>query len=77
MQVVTVSESVAPSTFGGLVASCPAGKVVLGGGVNTANAGAPITTSRPQGAGWGGRAYNGSAGNLTVETYAVCATAAP
>ncbi len=77
VEVVRVSQTVAPMTFGGLVAPCPAGKTAIGGGVNTSNASAPITTSRPEGTGWGGRGYNGSGGNITVETYAVCAKASP
>jgi len=77
VEVVSVSQTVAPMTFGGLVASCPAGKTAIGGGVNTSTASAPITTSRPEGTGWGGRGYNGSGSNITVATYAVCAKASP
>lgn len=73
-EVVRVAATVAPGTYGGLIAPCPAGKTVLGGGVNTANSTVPITTSRPEGDGWNGRAFNGSTGTVTVETYAVCAT---
>ena len=73
-EIVRVATTVASGTYGGLVAPCPAGKAVLGGGVNTANASAPITTSRPEGDGWNGRAFNGSGSKITVETYAVCAT---
>lgn len=77
VEVVRVFQAVAPGTFGGLVAPCPAGKTAIGGGANTAHANASITTSRPEGAGWGARAYNGSGGTITVETYAVCARTSP
>jgi hypothetical protein len=51
--------------------------VPLGGGVNTANSNLHITTSRPEGSNWGGRAYNAGGAPLNVETYAVCATVNP
>ena len=73
-QVVSAFQFAGPGTYGGLTAECPAGKVVLGGGVNTATPSAIITTSRPEGAGWLGRAFNNGAGTVTVETYAICAT---
>lgn len=72
-QVVFANATVAPGTYGGVIAPCPTGKSALGGGVNTANASATTTTSRPEGAGWNGRAYNGGSGNITVETWVVCA----
>jgi hypothetical protein len=77
VEVVGVAQTAAPGTYGGLVAPCPAGKTAIGGGVSTSAASAPITTSRPQGTGWEGRAYNGTGGNLSVLTYAVCAKTSP
>ena len=77
VQVVTADATVNPSTFGGVPATCPAGKVPIGGGVNTANLNFNITTSRPEGNGWGGRAYNSGGAALSMTTYAVCATVAP
>ncbi len=73
VEVVRVTHAAPPMGFGGVAAPCPAGKTAIGGGVNTSNANAPITTSRPEGTGWGGRGYNGTAGTITIETYAVCA----
>jgi hypothetical protein len=75
--VVTANDTVNPSSFGGVQAACPAGKVPIGGGVNTANLNFTITTSRPESGGWGGRAYNSSGSALGMTTYAVCATVAP
>jgi hypothetical protein len=76
-QVVTASVSTPAGAFGGIQATCPSGKVPLGGGVNTANSTLHITTTRPEGNGWGGRAYNAGAAPVVVETYAVCATVTP
>jgi hypothetical protein len=77
VQVVTANDSVNPSSFGGVEATCPAGKVPIGGGVNTANSNFNITTSRPETGGWGGRAFNSACVALNMTTYAVCATVAP
>jgi hypothetical protein len=77
VQVVTASDTVNPSTFGGVPATCPAGKVPIGGGVQTGNLNLNITTTRPDGSGWGGRAYNSGGAALSMTTYAVCATVAP
>jgi hypothetical protein len=72
-----VNATVPAGGFGGIPAPCPSGKVPLGGGVNTANSNLHITTSRPEGSNWGGRAYNAGGAPLNVETYAVCATVNP
>jgi hypothetical protein len=73
VEVVAANDSVPASTYGGVKATCPSGKVPIGGGVNTANFNVPITTSRPESDGWGGRAHNGTAGTVQVTTYVVCA----
>ena len=77
VQVVTANDTVNPVSFGGVPATCPAGKVPIGGGVNTANFNLNITTTRPEGNGWGGRAYNSGGAALGMTTYAVCATVTP
>ena len=73
VQVVTASDTVNPASFGGV----PAGKVPLGGGVDTANFNFNIPTSRPAASSWSGRAYNSGGAALTMTTYAVCATVTP
>ena len=77
LTTVRVFVSVPPSQYGGEPAVCPAGSSVVGGGFNSANRLLTATTSRPINNAWDARAYNTSAGALTLETYAVCATVAP
>lgn len=74
VEVVTNSGSAAAGAFGGDNATCPSGKIVLGGGIASSNAGVYVTTSRPEGTNaWGGKVYNSTGAGVSVTTYAVCA----
>ncbi len=74
VEVVTSSASAAAGAFGGDSATCPNGKIVLGGGVSSANVDVYVTASQPIGTtAWSGRVYNASAASASVTTYAVCA----
>jgi hypothetical protein len=74
VEVVTNPGSAAAGAFGGDTATCPTGKVVLGGGVASANVGVYATASQPVSTNaWSGRVYNSTGSSVSVTTYAVCA----
>ena len=64
----------ANSTGGGIsTATCPSGKVLLGGGAEFVSGGGNLLYSKPQAAGVAGSwIAQGSAGSSVVRAYAVC-----
>lgn len=76
---VTTSSTVASQQHGTVTTPCPAGTRVIAGGVLVDGLAAlvPINVSAPlnQGAGWQSMVRNGSASAVTVNGWAVCASA--
>jgi hypothetical protein len=74
-QVVTAEAFVQPGQTGGATATCPPGKVSLGGGGDAA--GSVIAVSRPAaaGQGWQLQTVNSTNVGQTFTAFAVCATA--
>lgn len=79
-QIVMTPETISDFNRHTVVASCPAGKKVLGGGYHNANShGLDVISNTPdwQGSLWAVEVQKTVAINITVHVYAICASVTP
>lgn len=79
-QLVMTAETISDFSQHTVVATCPAGKKVLGGGYNNANGhGLNVISNTPdwQGSLWAVQVEKTVAINIAVHVYAICASVAP
>jgi hypothetical protein len=86
LEIVTVNSTNNSNDKADVVASCPTGKTLVGGGADTSSGSAWVMSSRPgtptgtplRSTSWVADAQeegNGTMSNWTLSVYAICATA--